>query len=120
MPRPSWKIEIWCKDKAVARFEAPAHKLSKGALFAFLTALVVRYRTDTPQEMLLFYVNKRSGSPVRLPGAAIQSAWTQDEGEQGYICGDWECRATAMQELDAARAKWVRAQVEKTKSSGRV
>jgi hypothetical protein len=50
-----WEIEVWCRHKAIARFEAPAHKLSKGGtLFEFLRALVVRYTTDTPQEMLLY------------------------------------------------------------------
>jgi hypothetical protein len=79
---------------------------------------VVRYRTDTPQEMLLYYVNNRSGEPSRVDGAEVRHAWSPDHRKQGYICGDLECRATSMRELDDQQVEWVREQVEKNNALG--
>jgi hypothetical protein len=56
----------------LASFRVPVHKLQRNALSAFLRALVVRYRTDTPEEMLAFYVNKTRGAPECLPFAEVR------------------------------------------------
>jgi hypothetical protein len=60
---PPWEIRVGRKDKILAEFRVPAHKLQKNALYAFLKAMVVRYRTETSEDMLAFYVNKAHGAP---------------------------------------------------------
>jgi hypothetical protein len=82
----------------------PAHRLGKNDLEAFLRAIVVRYRTDEPEGMLNYYVNRRQGYPTRLPFAEVQYCWDFERRRVGYFCGTWECYAEAVQQIDEATA----------------
>ncbi len=116
MPKqPPWEIRVGRKADILAEFCVPAHKLQKKACEAFLKALVVRYRTDTPEEMLAFYVNKTRGAPDRLPFAEVRNARDLDRRRVGYFCGDWECYAFAMQEIDAGTAEAIKRLIDENK-----
>ena len=105
MPKqPDWEFKVARKAEVLAEFRVPTHKLQKNTLNAFLKALVVRYRTNTPEEMLAFYVNKTRGTPDHLPFAEVHWCSDLDRKRVGYFCGDWECYASAMQEIDADTA----------------
>jgi hypothetical protein len=60
---PPWYIEVAKKNKVLARLVVPAHKLPTNALAAFMKALVVRYLTSSPEEMLPFMSAAPRGSP---------------------------------------------------------
>jgi len=115
--QPRWNIRVGRKGKLLAHFSVPAHKLMKGgSLDIFLKAIVVRNRTKTPKQMLPFYVNKSRGLPSHLPFAEVRYCPDLEKRLVGYFCGDWESWATAMQELDAATADAVRAELDRTKT----
>lgn len=118
MPKhPPWEIRVGRKTEVLADFRVPAHKLQENARAAFLKALVVRYRTDTPEEMLAFYVNKTRGAPDRLPFAEVKPCKDLDRRRVGYWCGDWECYAFAMQEIDADHAEFIKREIERNKET---
>ncbi len=102
--QPPWEIRVGRKDKILAEFRVPAHKLQKNALYAFLKAMVVRYRTETPEDMLAFYVNKTRGAPTRLSFAEARSCHDLEKRRVGHWCGDWDCYASAMREISAEAA----------------
>ena len=102
-----WKIRVGRKSEEIAEFEVPAHKLGSREIDAFLRALVVRYRTTTAEEMIPYYVNGRRGSPYRSSLANMQQCWSDDQREQGKICGDWECYAIATQTISEVHAALV-------------
>jgi hypothetical protein len=110
--RPEWEIQVGRKAEILANFRVPMYKLPRKALQAFLRALVIRYRTDTPEEMLPFYVSKTRGAPDRLPYAEV-SDWPLDRGRLGYWCGTWECYASALWELDAKTLEAVMMEIQK-------
>jgi hypothetical protein len=115
MPKPpEWEIRVGRKAEILADLRVPVHKLQRNALNAFLRALVVRYRTDTPEEMLAFYVNKTRGAPGRLPFAEVRDC-PLDRGRVGYWCGDWECYAFALRELDAETLDCLTGEIQKNK-----
>jgi hypothetical protein len=95
-----WEIKIARKAETLAEFSVPAYKLTKNALHAFLKAIVASERGGPPESMVLFYLNKRRGEPSRLPFAEIRSHEDLEHNRIGYFCGDWECYASAMQEID--------------------
>ena len=68
---------------------------------AFLKAVVARYSSDGPEDMALYYLNKRQGAPSRLPFADVMPV----HNAYGYYCGDWDCYAYATQELDEVTAQ---------------
>ncbi len=106
MPKqPPWEIRVGRKADVLAEFCIPAHKMGVKDLETFLRALVVRYRTDSPEDMLEYYVNQRRGNPYRLPFAEVTPAHRLDERRVGYLCGDWQCYAFAMQKIDASQAQ---------------
>lgn len=113
--QPPWEIRVGRKSDILGNFCVPAHKLQKKACEAFLKALVVRYRTDTPEEMLAFYVNKTRGAPERLPFAEVSYTHDPDRRRVGYWCGDWECYAFATQEIDAGTADAIKRTIDENK-----
>ena len=105
MPKqPPWEIRVGRKSEVLAEIQVPFHKMGEKDIAAFLRALVVRYRTDRPEDMVSFYVNKRRGNPCRLPFADIKPAYQLEQSRVGYFCGDWECYAFAMHEIDETTA----------------
>jgi hypothetical protein len=99
-----WEVRVGRKAKVLAEFRVPAHKLQKNTLLAFLKAVVVRYRTESPKDMLAFYVNKTRGAPAPLSFAETKPCHDLAKRRVGYCCGDWECYALAMQEISAEAA----------------
>lgn len=102
--RCPWKIRVAHKDKDIASFEVPEHKLGSKEIGTFLHALVVRYRTETAEEMLPYYVNGRKGLPEKSPFANIVRYDRLDLREVGFFCGDWECYAMATQTISEEHA----------------
>jgi hypothetical protein len=115
--QPPWEIEVCEKAKTLARFQVPAHKLGPNDLASFLRPLVVRGRTNTIAEMMVFYVNRRRGAPNRLPFAEVQPCRNLKRGRVGYWCGDWDCYATAMKKIDKATAAWIRKEIRKNRAA---
>ena len=115
--QPPWEIRVGRKAEVLGDFRVPAHKLQKHALMTFLRALVVRYRTDTPEDMLAFYVNNTRGTPTRLPFAEVTYCEDLDRQRVGYWCGTWESWACAMHEISAEIAAFVKQQREKVRVS---
>ncbi len=106
MPKqPPWQIRVGRKADVLAEFCVPAHKIGVKDLNVFLRALVVRYRTNSPEDMVGYYVNRRRGHPCHLPFAEVAPAHRLDECRVGYLCGDWECYASARQKVDASQAQ---------------
>ncbi len=106
MPKQSpWQIRVGRKADVLAEFCVPAHKMDVKDLKTFLRALVVRYRTNSPEDMVGYYVNRRRGHPCRLPFAEVTYQYWPDQCRGGYWCGDWECYASATREIDASAAK---------------
>src|SRR5438552_2783008 len=97
--QPPWEIQVGRKVEIILEFFVPAHKLQANALKAFLIALVARYRTATPEEMLFYYVNKTRGRPTRLPFANITPTFDFEKRRVGFFCGEWECYARAEHEI---------------------
>jgi hypothetical protein len=95
----------------------PAHKLQRNALEAFLKSLVVRHRTNNPEEMLHYYVNKTRGTPTRLNFAELTPAYDLDRRRVGYFCGEWECYAEAMREIDTEHAEALKRIMEENRRS---
>jgi hypothetical protein len=118
--QPPWEIKVGRKAKILAEFQVPAHKLQKNALDIFLKALVVRYRTSTPEDMLPYYVNKAKGEPSRLSFADVTYCYDLDRRRVGYCCGDWDCYAFAMQEIEAHEAEAIRSELRKNRESRRL
>jgi hypothetical protein len=109
---PPWEITVARKSDVIAEFQVPGHRFGDREIAAFLRALAVRYRTDTPQDMLDYYVNKRKGRPQRLPLADVQPHLLLEKNRSGFFCGDWECYAMAMQEMAPGAAEAARFHVE--------
>ena len=106
MPKqPPWEIRVARKADVLAEFHVPAHKMDVKDLKAFLRAIIVRYRTDSPEDMMHYYVNRRRGHPSRLPFAEVTCVHKLDQQRVGYWCGDWDCYASAMQKIDEAQAQ---------------
>lgn len=117
--QPPWKIQVGRKQEIIAEFTVPAHRLGQNDLEAFLRAMVVRYRTDEPQEMVGFYINKRRGNPTRRSDADVRYFLDPDQRRNGYFCGTLECYASATQEIDESTAlglKKIREQNRKASS----
>jgi hypothetical protein len=105
---PPWYIEVAKKNKVLARLVVPAHKLPTNALAAFMKALVVRYLTSSPEEMLPFYVSRAKGEPaLRSIGYHAEPIFDHKTRRYGYFFGDWECYATATYEVDREQADWI-------------
>ncbi len=115
--QPPWEIQVGRKNEILAEFSVPGHKLGTNDLKAFLRALVARYRTDDPEVMLLFYVNRRPGNPDRLPFAEVTYEHWLDQHRVGYWCGQWECYATAKQKIDATTADALKDLMQASKES---
>lgn len=113
-----WEIRVGRKTNVLADFHVAAHKLQKNTRAAFLKALVARYSTDTPEEMLAFYVNKTHRAPERLPFAEVRPSYDLDRRRIGYWCGDWDCYASATQEIDAGNAEAMKRVIEQNKTAG--
>lgn len=112
-----WKVRVGKKEVVLAEFEVPYHKMGSRQVETFLRALVVRYRTDSPEEMVPYYVNGKAGHPARMPFANVIHAYSEDQVEQGYFCGEWECFASAMYTIDAAAAEAVRHPIEQNRAA---
>ena len=68
MPKQGpWEIRGGRKAKVLAEFCVPYHKMTTNDLSAFLRALVIQYRTNSPEEMVGYYVNRRLGDPSQIP-----------------------------------------------------
>jgi hypothetical protein len=115
--QPPWEIKVQCKARTVAEFHVPAHKLQKESLYAFLKAVVVRYRTNTPQEMVGYYLNKTLGLPKRLSLADVKPCHHLDRRRVGYSCGDGDCVAFAMQEVGADVADAATREIERNRNA---
>ena len=115
MPKyPPWKIRIGRKAEIIGEFEVPCHRLGTNDLKTFLRALVVRYRTETPEDMAAFYVNRHRGSPDRLPFADTKPSFDFERCLTGYFCGEWECWAEAMQAITPKQARAIKNVLEET------
>ena len=101
--QPQWRILVGRKAGLIADFYMPAHRLMVNDIQAFLKAVVARYSSDGPEDMALYYLNKRRGAPSRLPFADVMPV--RDPDVWGYYCGDWDCYASATQVLDEDAAK---------------
>jgi hypothetical protein len=112
---PPWDIEVAQKDKILASFQVPAHKLPRKALEAFLKASVARYRSISAEDMVVFYVSKARGNPSRLPFTEITRYWNSETRRSGYFCGEWECYATATYEVSAEIATAIEEQLKKNR-----
>ena len=115
--QPPWHIKVARKDNVLEEFDVPAHKLGSKEIGTFLRAIVVRYRTETAEDMASYYVNQRRGAPSRLPFAEVSDCYSEDQQHQGYLCGgwEWEWYATAMQDVGPEAATAMREIVAKTK-----
>jgi hypothetical protein len=100
-----WNIRVGRKAKVIADFHAPMHKLDRKGVCDFLRALVIRHRTDTPQEMLDYYVNNRRGKPIHRKDADARFYFDYEKCLSGYWCGDWECYASAAFQLTSEEAE---------------
>ena len=114
--QPLWEIEIACKADVLAEFTVPVNKMGVNDLKAFLRALVIRYRTNSPEDMVDYYVNRRRGHPCRLPFADVTYKHWLDQCRVGYWCGEWECHATAKQEIDASAAQALKEHMRASKA----
>jgi len=112
-----WKIKVCEKAKTLAEFQVPAHKLDRKDLAIFLKALVVRSRTDSLEEMIPFYVNKRRGIPDHLSFAEIRRCNKLEQNRLGYWCGNWDCYAVAMQEFDKALIDSVKKEIQRNRGA---
>jgi hypothetical protein len=118
MPKQSpWQIRVGRKAEILAEFSVPAHKLQRHALEAFLKAIVVRYRTNSPEEMVYYYASKTRGLPTRLNFAELTPACDIERKLVGYFCGEWECYAEAMREIDAEHAESLKKIMEENRRS---
>jgi len=120
MPKPKqppWEIRVGRKDKILAEFCVPAHKMQKNDLESFLRAVVVRYQTDGPEDMVVHYVNRRLGPPSRSSFAEVKYGQWLDECRVGYWCGDWECYAYAKHKIDVSVSKWLKKQLQRSKTN---
>ena len=115
--QPPWHIKVASKDSVLEEFDVPAHKLGSREIGTLLRAIVVRHRTETAADMARYYVNNRQGAPSRLPFADIIHSWSEDHQHQGYLCGGWECYATAMQDIGPDAATIVREIFAQTKAA---
>lgn len=116
MPKqPPWKIRIGRKVEIIGEFEVPSHKLDTNGVKSFLRALVARYRTERPEDMVAFYVNRRRGDPARSQLANVIKAWDFDRCLIGYSCGNWDCYADAMRRIGPEAAEFLREETERTK-----
>ena len=117
MPKQGpWEIRVGRKDDVLAEFSVPHHKMSKKDLNVFLRALVIRYRTDSPEEMVGYYVNKRLGHPSQIP-LKVNSANKLDQHRIGYCCGNWELYAYALHEFDKEQIQAVKRILQATKDA---
>jgi len=110
-----WEITLKRKAKTLAEFTVPAHKLTGNGLKAFLKAIVASERVGDPESMMLLYLNKRRGEPSRLQFAEIRKHEDLKRRRVGYFCGDWECYASALQEIDASTAAWIKKERDRSK-----
>ena len=117
--QPPWEITVGRKGNIIAEFQVPSHKLQKNALAAFLRALVARYRSSSPEEMLSYYVNNTRGAPARLPFAEIVPCHDLERLRVGLQCGGWECYATALHEVSSDVAKSLDEMFSQNKASSR-
>ena len=118
MPKqPPWTITVGRKAEVISEFVVPAHKLQRTALENYLRALVVRYRTKSPEDMLNYYVNRTKGKPTRLVYAELRPYWSFDLRRSGYFCGEWECYASATYEVSAEIAQAVQNELERGKQA---
>jgi hypothetical protein len=115
--QPPWEIKVCRKAKILAEFNVPAHKLTKNALEAFLKAVVASERGGAPETIMLFYVNKRRGEPSRIPFAEIRMHEDLEHNRMGYFCGDWECYASATQEIDPSIVAWLKKERHRNKGA---
>jgi len=116
MPKQApWTIRIGRKAEILDEFEVPYHKLGVNDLKALLRALVVRYRTKRPNEMVNYYVNRRLGHPQRLPFADVIWAYDLDRCQVGYACGNWDCYATAMHLIPPEQAQAIKNELRRGK-----
>jgi hypothetical protein len=102
---PTWKIKVGCKAEIIAEFTAPKHRLNGKHLDNFLRALVARYRTDGPEDMLPYYLNARKGGPDRSSLADPRPYPDPERRECGVFCGDWDCYAYATLEISVEQAE---------------
>ena len=117
MPKqPPWEIHVGQKADVLAKFCVPFHKMSIKDLSAFLRALVICYRTNRPEEMVGYYVNRRLGDPSHIL-LEVKAVHKFDQNQIGYWCGNWDFYAYAMQELDEAKVQAVKQILQVTKDA---
>lgn len=97
--RPPWEITVARKADVIAEFQVPSHKFGDREIGDFLRALVIRCRTEDPQDMVGYYVNRRKGHPQRLPFADVIRHYLPEKNRSGFFCGTWDCYAMALQEM---------------------
>jgi len=113
-----WEIRVCRKDEVLAEFCVPYHKMSTGDLSAFLRGLIIQYRTNSPEEMVGYYVNRRLGAPSRIP-LEVMAVNKLDQRRMGYWCGNWDFYAYALQEFDEEQVQAVKQILQATKDSNR-
>ena len=117
---PPWRIVVAKKQHVIADFLVPAHKLPTKALSAFLKALVVRYKTSSPEEMLPFYVSRAKGEPAfRSIGHFAEFTFDYETRQIGYYSGDWECYACARYEIDQERADALKREMDRGRAQAK-
>lgn len=104
-PMPVWKIMVARKTEIIAELTVPAYRLTEKDLDDLSRALVVRYRNDTVEEMLPYYLNRRRGKPERLNFADPKPYTDEKKLESGVYCGNWDCYAYASQRIGIEHAE---------------
>ena len=92
------------KQYVIAEFTVPYHLLPTKKMEAYLKALVVRYSTDTPEEMLNYYARRRKGQPSTWD-VKVRPDHDLKRNLLGYSSGDWECYAYAMRPIEELLAR---------------
>lgn len=119
MPKQGpWEICVGRKANVLAKFCVPHHKMSKNDLSAFLRALVIQYRTNDPEKMVGYYVNRRPGHPSRIP-LEIKTVDKIDQRRMGYLCGNWDFYAYALQEYNEELVQEIKRILQATKDAFR-
>jgi hypothetical protein len=100
-----WNIRVGRKATIVADFCVPMNKLDGKRVHEFLRTLVIRYTTNSPEDMLPYYVNARRGKPVRRSDLDTKSYIDYEKCLSGICCGDWDCYASAAFQLTSDEAE---------------
>lgn len=97
---PPWDIVVYVNDVEVSSFQIPNHRLEVGGLHDMMRAIFLRYWTDTPEEMSAYYLNKRSGLPIRSSNPDVRDFFDHESRRKGFLIGAPGCYVSASMLMD--------------------